>query len=115
MTTTDRIFTLLKERGVSQLAFAKAIGVSTGNVSDWKTGRSSPKETAITKIADYFNVSVDNLLGRTEDKKGPPATVSSDEGAGSPLEEQLIGYVRRLTPDQQDFLLAQIKTMQERQ
>lgn len=74
MTATNRIFLLLESSKESQLAFAKAIGVSSGNVGDWKSGRSTPKLDAICKIADYFHVSTDYLLGRTD----TPTPYSSD-------------------------------------
>ncbi len=57
------LFTLMQERKVSQKQLSEAIGFSSGNISDWKTGRSSPGIDALLKIADYFNVSVDYLLG----------------------------------------------------
>ena len=39
-------------------------GISPGNISDWKSGRSAPKADTLIKIADYLNCSVDYLLGR---------------------------------------------------
>ena len=59
---------LLKERGISAYKVAKATGISTGSLSDWKKGRSSPKADKLQKIADYFGVSVDYLLGATNAK-----------------------------------------------
>ena len=61
----QRIFDLLQEQNVTQYTLSKAIGVSQGNISDWKSGRAAPKADALLKIADYFGVSVDYLLGRT--------------------------------------------------
>lgn len=89
-------------------------GAGKNFVSNINKG-SDPSTDKVTKLADYFGVSTDYLLGRTDEKKGPPATVSSDEGPRDPLEEQLMSHVRKLTPDQQEFLLAQIKMLQERQ
>ncbi|MCL2698474.1 MAG: helix-turn-helix domain-containing protein [Oscillospiraceae bacterium] len=43
--------------------------MSTGNVSDWKSRRSKPNIDTLPKIADYFDVSVDYLLGRTDNPK----------------------------------------------
>jgi transcriptional regulator with XRE-family HTH domain len=60
----ERIFALLNERHETSVTFASAIGVSQGNVSDWKRGRSKPSIEALGKIADFFNVSADYLLGR---------------------------------------------------
>lgn len=43
---------------------AAEIGISSGSVSQWKSGK-IPKGENLLKIADYFNCSVDYLLGRT--------------------------------------------------
>lgn len=66
--------TLLAERGVTAYQVAKATGISTGSLSDWKNGRSSPKVEKLQKIATYFGVSVDYLLGNEQKEK--PATDS---------------------------------------
>lgn len=67
---------LLRERGVTAYQVSKATGISTGSLSDWKNGRSSPKIDKLKKIADYFGVSVDYLLGGNEEK---PAASEGDE------------------------------------
>lgn len=66
--------TLLSTHGVSAYQVAKATGISTGSLSDWKKGRSSPKADKLQKIADYFGVTVDFLL--TGEQKEKPAAKS---------------------------------------
>lgn len=56
---------LLKERGVAE-GLSKSTGISSGNISDWKSGRSKPGLESLLKIADYFECSVDYLLDRTD-------------------------------------------------
>ena len=65
MTTTDRIFELMHEHNMNAKQFAELTGISQGNVTDWKKGRSKPSIKAIEKIANNFNVSIDYLLGNT--------------------------------------------------
>ena len=43
---------LLMERGVTAYKVAKATGISTGSMTDWKKGRSAPKVDKLQKIAD---------------------------------------------------------------
>lgn len=76
---------LLDERGVTAYQVAKATGISTGSLSDWKNGRSSPKAEKLQKIADYFGVSVDYLLGNSDEKEKPAAT--EDDELNEYLEE----------------------------
>lgn len=59
---------LLKERGVSE-GLSHNTGISSGNISDWKNGRSKPGLNSLIKIADYFDCSVDYLLGLTDIEK----------------------------------------------
>lgn len=59
-----RLQELRKECGLSQKDFAKAIGYSQAQISQWETGVNEPTSSALIKIAEYFNVSVDYLLGR---------------------------------------------------
>ena len=62
----ERLLELRKEKGVSQAKLAKELQVSYAVVCYWETDRSEPTAPNLVKIADYFDVSVDYLLGRTE-------------------------------------------------
>lgn len=64
MTKIPRVFEIMKERGITAKKLADAVGVSQGNVSDWKSGRSAPTAAVMVKIADYLGVTSDYLLGR---------------------------------------------------
>ena len=59
------LFEILERKGITGSQLASGIGVSTGNIFDWKSGRSAPKPEALCKIAEYLNCSTDYLLGRT--------------------------------------------------
>lgn len=63
----ERLLELRLERGISQAKLAKNLGVSFAVVCYWETDRSEPTAINIVKVADYFNVSADYLLGRTEE------------------------------------------------
>lgn len=62
----ERLLDLQKEKGISQAMLAKRLEVSYSVVCYWETNRSEPTAPNLVKIADYFDVSVDYLLGRTE-------------------------------------------------
>lgn len=55
---------LRMEREISQSALAKAIGVSQKAIDFWEKGINEPKASYIIKLADYFGVTTDFLLGR---------------------------------------------------
>ena len=54
---------LLQIRGVSTYRVAKETGIPQQTFSKWKNGISTPKADKLQKIADYFGVSVEYLMG----------------------------------------------------
>ena len=52
-----------KEKGLTQDALADYIGVTKASVSKWETGQSYPDITILPKLATYFNITIDELLG----------------------------------------------------
>ena len=53
---------LCKKNGVTPYKVGKETGIATSTLSDWKTGKSTPKQDKLKKIADFLNVSVDYLM-----------------------------------------------------
>jgi transcriptional regulator with XRE-family HTH domain len=64
--TGKRIRELRKERDISQEELSKALGVSLSLIGMYETESRKPSYEILNKIADYFNVSADYLLGRTD-------------------------------------------------
>lgn len=61
-----RLKELRESRNLSQYSFARHFGISQSTVGNWESGIRQPKTDVLEKIAEYFNVSVDYLLGREE-------------------------------------------------
>ena len=57
---------LRKERGLTQIALQMATGIDQTLLSKFETGERLPTTDALIVLADYFNVSIDYLLCRTE-------------------------------------------------
>ena len=64
----DKLSNLRKSRGLTQEELALEIFVSRSMIAKYETGKAYPTNEILQKIADYFDVSVDYLLGRTTDK-----------------------------------------------
>ncbi len=62
----ERIKTLRKENNLSQEILAQKINSNQKQISKWETGNIEPNIDALTRLADYFEVSVDYLIGRTD-------------------------------------------------
>lgn len=92
---------LREERGLSQQAFATRMGISQSTVGMWESGKREPNFNTVQKIADFFNVSVDYLLGRSEDTALNEA-LSKEEFA-------LFGEIRDLTTAEKEDVLSFIR------
>ena len=64
MVNLDNLFLRIKELNLNAKKVSDDTGISTGNISDWKSGRSMPSAIKLDILADYLDCSVDYLLGR---------------------------------------------------
>ena len=63
---SERVKELRTERGMSQDAVGKIIGVKRYSVWGYEKGRNFPDVPGLIALADYFGVSIDYLVGRTD-------------------------------------------------
>ena len=63
---SERVLQLRKGRQISQVALAKEIGVSPRVYQDYEYGKREAQMTTLVRLADYFDVSLDYLTGRTD-------------------------------------------------
>ena len=61
-----RLKFLRKERGISQLKLAMDLNMNQNSISRYETGEREADYATLIRFADYFDVSVDYLLERTE-------------------------------------------------
>ena len=62
-----RLKELRKSRGISQLKLAMDLNTNQNTISRYETGAREPGISDLIKLADYFDVSIDYLVGRTND------------------------------------------------
>ena len=85
----EKIKELRKAQRVSQVEMASALGLTKQCVSNWENDNIQPSIEMLVKIADYFGVTTDYLLGRSE------TDVINVEGL-SPVE---ISHIRDIVGD----------------
>ena len=66
-----RLYELRKSRNISQAALGAAVGLSKQTINDIEKGRSKTIIDRAILLADYFNVSLDYLTGRTDEPDNP--------------------------------------------
>ena len=71
---------LLSEHGITAYKVAKATGITTATLTNWKKGRYTPKQEKLQKIADYFGVTIDYLMtGKEDPKEKAPELTTRDK------------------------------------
>lgn len=64
----ERLKELREENHLLNKQLATELNVEPSTITNWEKGNRCPKDDILIKLADYFNCSVDYLLGRTDNK-----------------------------------------------
>ena len=85
----NNIKELRKQKGLRQEQLAEAMGVSTASVSKWETNQSYPELTLLAELADFFEVSIDTLIGHSLNADRLEALIAQMEKAANDHEEEI--------------------------
>ena len=101
-------------------AVAVENNLSKSTVNAWKIGRSKPTDVTLSKLANYFGVSVEYLKGEAEEpeeiKKDPALDVKTDtENKVSDLDSVALNIIHKLKPELQEDALAYLLELSARQ
>ncbi len=100
-----RLAELRKEYNLSQNALASKLGYSRGQIGNYELGSREPDFSTLIKIADFFNVSIDYLIGKTNTRHFE---------LDSSLEE-LIVAAEKLSAESIDYLKKDAELLQLRE
>lgn len=95
-TFSKRLKNLREEKALSMLELGRSIGVSDASICKWENGVSEAKHSYILKLAKFFDVSTDYLLGRSDDLGA--VNIPYGEPLLAPDEKELIELFRSM-PD----------------
>ena len=119
----EKIANLRKKRGMSQSQLAKELNIGTSTLGMYETGKRSPNPEMLNKLADYFGVSVDYLLGReikteayyelSNKEKNDIALQAEKLMEGIESGENLNFYGEPATEEQKERLLIAVQTAME--
>ena len=71
VTLSERLFTLRKEQKLTQEYTAKELGISLKSYCRYETGEREPAASVLIRMADFYGVAIDYLVGRTEERSWP--------------------------------------------
>lgn len=106
----ERIKELAKKRGVNLQKVSEDLGFSTNYLYSLKN-KKTPSAEHIAKIAEYFNVSTDYILGRTDNPNLPTESVTTADGRTvdlSNLRERVVLFDGKPLSDEDVDKIAQI-------
>lgn len=100
MVFADRLRALRKKSGLTQDEFSKQTGIGRSAVGMYESGKREPNYTTLSKVARFYHVSTDYLLGRTDTPAEPP-TRKTEPSARKPhdVQQQLHSLLADLAPD----------------
>ena len=113
MTISDKIFTLLEERDMSQKEFSERTGIAQSTISDWKRKKTNPVSEKILIICEVLEVNPYELLSETEgtgkrSNKSDVVLLKKNSEAGQLMVEYL-----GLDEKQQQRLLGYMKALKD--
>lgn len=91
--------------GKSKTAVAKQIGVTSKSVTGWQNG-SIPRNGTLKKLADYFGVTVDDLLA--DNKKEPAGQGELDDDM-----KEFIELAQMMTPEERSAIMTLMKSKEK--
>ncbi|MCI1925648.1 MAG: helix-turn-helix domain-containing protein [[Lactobacillus] timonensis] len=97
----DKIRDLRNQRRISQTELSKILHVSQQTITKWETGRAEPSSGAVSKLANFFGVSADFLLGTDNAKNnGSTADLANKDIVftyeGKPIPAEDLEYMKRI-------------------
>jgi transcriptional regulator with XRE-family HTH domain len=100
----NKFVQLCQRDGISPSKAASLIGFNRSSVSMWKAQGYTPRREILVKIANYFNVSVDYLLGEEDKEKK-----TTDNDGLSEEEKALLDLFNRVPADSRPMILEMIR------
>lgn len=97
----ERIEYLIEANNIPKSDFLKEMGISSGNMGDWKSERSTPNIHKMVRVAEYFKVTLDWLV------TGKDRSAKEGDSLGEKL--QSVGFVHELSEDEKAFICEYIE------
>ncbi len=108
MTFYERFAELCRDNNVSPSAAAMAVGLNRSSVTRWKQKGYTPRQETVAKISDYFDVTVEYMMGLENMKYRPHVTASDVKRflfgprASDKYWKEVLNFVESLKSEQGD-------------
>ena len=93
----NRIRELREQYNLTQKALGELMGYSESTCSLYESGKRQPDTKTLIFLANFFHVSIDYILGRSDEK-------TADQMDGGADEAEMLRLFRRLSPEKKEYL-----------
>lgn len=91
MKLEDKLLSLRKQQGLTQLELAEALHISRQAISKWETGEATPSLENLKSLSQLYQVPLGQLLGEDQPPVQPPQAEPKEETDGDPPAAELAG------------------------
>ena len=113
MTISERILKVLKDRNMTQIEFAKQVGIATSTISEWKKKKTNPAANKIMNICNVLQITPEQLLTGKGIEDEEEIAAASPESRFTPYDIQLIEDFHGLKEEQQKRLVAYMEALKK--
>lgn len=113
MTISERILVVLRERNMTQVEFAKQVGIATSTISEWKKKKTNPTADKIMDICNVLQITPEQLLTGKGIEDEEEIAAASPESRFSPYDIQLVEDYHGLKEKQQKRLMAYMEALKK--
>lgn len=104
-----KLKTLREQNNLTQREFAEKLSVSHGAIGMWETGKRDPDIETLIKMSDFFGVSIDYLIGHTNEPYAVSTPATADEYSDE--EKRIIAAYRTLSAGMQEYMLETVEKL----
>lgn len=110
MVFCERLRDLRTEKQLTQKQLAQSLGFSANIICEWEKARCEPNSETLKNLADFFDVSIDYLLGRSDELGTVVIKHDNPTDELTTEERALVADYRSLSPALQEMVRATIAT-----
>ena len=107
----QRILDLIAQKGITEKQFLQDNGFNRTLLSEWKSGKSASYKKHVDKIADYFDVSTDYLLGKSDVRKPEQSIEDLLRLLDDPINRGIFEKLKAMSPEARKVALAQLDAL----
>ena len=113
MIISERVLKVLKERNMTQVEFAKQVGIASSTISEWKKRKTNPTADKIMDICNVLKITPEQLLSGKGIEDEEEIAATSPESRFTPYDIQMIEDYHNLKEEQQKRLMAYMEALKK--